>query len=303
MKKRESLASNLTFIALMSAFNIIFAVLMLFLPTLSLILYLLLPFISTLVVLFCKTKYLPIYYLASIAVSFIININGLEYIIFTLLPSLITGTIFGICLKKKANISFTILITSICQFLFSIVTIPIINIIYTNNRNIIDIFASFLGENKAHLTYKLFFPVTLVVALTQNIISFLIISSEIKKFNVELNESNYHYIACSFLNAVLVVFTFISIFLFDDLMFLLLSFSIILFFLSLFSFELKNNKWFILSSIIMSVICFVAFVLLAQFSLNLYIPLVIDIPILSFILFDIVYYLFKKNKSNAKIIL
>ncbi|MCH5180042.1 MAG: hypothetical protein J1F32_02370 [Erysipelotrichales bacterium] len=302
MKQKESLTSNLTFIALMSAFNIIFAALMLFLPALSLILYLLLPFITTIVILFCKTKYTPIYFIASIAISFIINLNGLEYIIFTLLPSLITGTIFGICIKKKVNIGLTILISSFCQFLFSIMTLPLINVIYTNNRNILDVFASFLGEEKKHLTYKLFLPLTLVVALTQNIISFLIISSEITKFNVELNESNHHYIAYSYLNIFLIVLTLISIWLFDDYMFLLLSLSIIIFTLSLFSFDLLKNKWFIICEIIVCVITFISFVLLSQYSLTLYIPLILDFPILAFTMFDIIYNLFKNNKVNVKII-
>ncbi|MCH5172205.1 MAG: hypothetical protein J1F31_05215 [Erysipelotrichales bacterium] len=302
MKKRESLASNLTFIALMSAINIIFAALMLFLPALSLILYLILPLVSTMTILFCKSKYLPIYYIVSIAVAFIINLNGLEYIIFTLIPSLITGTIFGLCIEKKVNIGITILVSSICQFLFSLATIPLINAIYTNNRDLISIFSSFLGEEKAHLTYKLFLPLTLVVSLTQNIISFLIISSEIVKFKIELNDSNHHYIAYSYLNALIVIVTLISIWLFDDLMFLLLSISIILFFLSLFSLKLKNNKWFILGGIIVSILGFVIFVLLSQFSLKLYAPFAIDFPILIFVLFDIIYYLFKNNKVDAKII-
>lgn len=302
MTKRESLASNLTFIALMSAFNIIFAALMTFLPALSIILYLLLPLVSTLVILFCKAKYLPIYYIASLAIAFIINLNGLEYIIFTLTPSLITGTIFGICMKKKANIGFTILISSICQFVFSMATIPLISLIYTNNRDILSVFSTFLGEEKAYLTYKLFLPLTLVVALTQNIISFLIISSEITKFKIVLNDSNRHYMAYSYLNMFFIVFTFISIWLFDDFMFLLLSISIILFFLSLCSFDFKKNKWFILGGIIATIMSFVIFVLLSQFSLNLYAPLAIEFPILIFILFDIIYYLFKNNKVNVKIL-
>ena len=302
MKQRDTLTSNLTFIALMAAFNIIFAVLMLLLPALSLVLYLFLPFVSTLVILFCKGKYLPVYYISSLAISFIININGLEYIIFTLLPSLITGTIFGFCLKKKVNIGITILISTICQTIFSLITIPLINLIYTNNRNIIDIFMAFLGKEKEHLTYKLFLPATLVVALTQNIISFLIISSELTKFKIELNDSNRHYMAYSYLNALFVVITFISIFLFDDLMFLLLSFNIILFFLSVFSFELKNKKWFIAGAIISCFTSFVIFVLLSQFSLNIYTPFAFELPILSFILVDIIYYLFKNNKANVKII-
>ncbi len=295
MKPKTSFTSNLTFIALMTSFNIIFSVLMLFLPALSLILYLLLPFISTLVVLFCKAKYLPIYYIASIAISFIINLNGLDFIIFTLLPSLITGTIFGICLKKEVNIGLTILISSFCQLIFSLSTIPLVNLIYTNNRNIIEVFSLFLGETKSYLTYKLFLPLTLVVSLVQNIISFLIISSEVTKFNVTLNETNKHYVAYSYLNLIIIILSGLSIWLFDDLMFLLLSLNIILFALSLASGNYFKNKPFILVSILILILCFVLFVLLAQNQLKLYLPFILEIPILTFSIYDIIHSFYKKR--------
>lgn len=301
MKKKESATANLTFIALMSAINIIFAILMLFLPALSMLIYLFLPLATTLTIIFCKRQYLIIYFIASIGISFIINLNGLEYIIFTLIPSLITGSIFGLCIEKKVNIGITVLISSFFQFLISLLTIPLINVIYTNNQNIIAIFASFLGENKTHLTYKLFLPLTYAVALAQNIISFLIISSQVSKFNIQLNEQNPHYIAYSYLNLALILLDVLAIFFFDDLMYLFLAFSLVLSLITLTSMPIRKNKLFMILSLITLLIVFVGFIIFAQFNYTLYTPLLLLLLTLYLSLFDIFYSLFQKNKLHAKI--
>lgn len=301
MKKKESATSNLTFIALMSAINIVFATLMLFLPALSLIIYLFLPLATTLTTIFCKKKYWIIYFVASLGMSFIINLNGIEYIIFTLIPSLITGTIFGIRIEKKANIGITILISSFFQFLISLLTIPVINMIYTNNDNIINIFRTFLGEDKAFLTYKLFLPLTFVVALAQNIISFLIVSSQVNKFNIAINDSNPHYVAYSYLNFALIIINVLSIFFFNDLMYLLLSLSIVIALISVCSLPVKSNKLFIILGSVMLLNIFIGFIIFSQRGYSLYTPTLLLTLTLYITIFDIVYSLFKKNKQHAKI--
>lgn len=277
MKKNKA-TSNLTFIALMSAVNVIFALLMTFLPVLSLLLYLMLPYITTMVILVCQKKYYLIYFIASIFLSFIINTQGIEYTIFTLIPSLITGTIFGICIEKKVNIGITIVISSFCQFVFSIATIPLINLIYTNdNHSILEVFKTILGENKEFLLYKLFLPINYVVALAQNIISFLLISSSITRFKVEIVTKNSNQLAYSCACITISILTILSALFFDDLMYLFLAMCISL--VSLIVLDLFENKTIGILITSISVIGFIILFVIFAKSNTLLVPLAMLFPI------------------------
>lgn len=276
--KKSKATSNLTFIALMSAVNVIFALLMTFLPVLSLLLYLMLPYITTMVILVCQKKYYLIYFIASIFLSFIINTQGIEYTIFTLLPSLITGTIFGICIEKKVNIGITIIISSFCQFLFSMTTIPLINLIYTNdNHSILEVFKTILGENKEFLLYKLFLPINYVVALAQNIISFLLISSSITRFKVEIVTKNSNQLAYSCACITISILTILSALFFDDLMYLFLAMCISL--VSLIVLDLFENKTIGILIASISVIGFIILFVIFAKSNTLLVPLAMLFPI------------------------
>ncbi len=276
--KKSKATSNLTFIALMSAVNVIFALLMTFLPVLSLLLYLMLPYITTMVILVCQKKYYLIYFIASIFLSFIINTQGIEYTIFTLLPSLINGTIFGICIEKKVNIGITIMISSFCQFLFSMATIPLINLIYTNdNHSILEVFKTILGENKEFLLYKLFLPINYVVALAQNIISFLLISSSITRFKVEIVTKNSNQLAYSCACITISILTILSALFFDDLMYLFLAMCISL--VSLIVLDLFENKTIGILIASISVIGFIILFVIFAKSNTLLVPLAMLFPI------------------------
>lgn len=295
MKKNRTLANSITFIALMVAFNFIFALLMVYLPTFSLVLYVLLPFVTTITVLHVDKKYLSIYYISSILLTFIINLNGLDFIIFTLIPSLITGSVFGICLEKKVNSVTAILLSSFCQFVFSLLTIPLINAIYMNNQSIINVFRTFLGENREYLTYKLFLPTVFAVSLAQNIISFLIISSEINKFKVTINNSDELSIAYSYIACGLFLLTIISIFVFNDLMYLLLSLTLVLSLLLLFTNQLKYKKALISIGTITIILMVILLVIMIDANLTLYAPLLLLMPCLIIIIFSLFLSMKKRN--------
>lgn len=278
--KLKKASQNITLIALMAAFNAIFALLMNLLPALSIILYLILPFITTLVIIKCSPRYLAIYYLASIAVSFVLNLQGLEFIIFTLIPSLVTGTVFGFCLERNINIGLIILLSSFCQFVISLITIPLINLIYTNDGHaILDVFKVFLGSEREHLLYKIFLPLTFSIALAQNIISFLIVSSELSKFKIKINYDNKFGIAYSFINIGLMILTVLSAFFFDDLMYLFLAISIAITALLITSLIEKQKKILIVILCLSIVFILVGSIIITKIN-NLYVPLLIFFPII-----------------------
>ena len=195
-----------------------------------------------------------------------------------MIPSLITGTVFGICIEKKVNIGITIVISSFCQFVFGIATIPLINLIYTNdNHSILEVFKTILGENKEFLLYKLFLPINYVVALAQNIISFLLISSSITRFKVEIITKNSNQLAYSCTCIILSVLTILSALFFDDLMYLFLAMCISL--VSLIVLDLFENKTIGILITSISVIGFIILFVIFAKSNSLLVPLAVLFPI------------------------
>jgi len=299
--KLKKASQNITLMALMAAFNAIFALLMYLLPALSIILYLILPFITTLVVIKCSPRYLIIYYLASIAICFVINLQGLEYIIFTLIPSLITGTVFGVCLEKKLNIGLIIILSSFCQFAVSLLTLPLINLIYTNDEHaILEVFKVFLGAEREHLLYKIFLPLTFSIALAQNIISFLIVSSELSKFKIDINYDNKFGIAYSLINIGLMVLTILSAFFFDDLMYLFLAISIVLTALLVTSLMEQQKKILIVILGLSIIFILIGSIVISKIN-NLYVPLLVFFPIALITILQILTNKLTRTSKNVKL--
>ena len=138
LSKRETLTQNITYMAIMAAVNAIFSLIAALVPVVSLFLMIVLPLSSAIVFLFCKHRYYVIYAFATIALCLLVTIFDMSFTIFYVLPSLITGYLFGLFIKYRLHAIWIILITSIAQGLFSALTIPLINVLF--EVNVIDTF-------------------------------------------------------------------------------------------------------------------------------------------------------------------
>ena len=157
-------------------------------------------------------------------------------------------------------------------------TIPLINLIYTNdNHSILEVFKTILGENKEFLLYKLFLPINYVVALAQNIISFLLISSSITRFKVEIVTKNSNQLAYSCACITISILTILSALFFDDLMYLFLAMCISL--VSLIVLDLFENKTIGILITSISVIGFIILFVIFAKSNTLLVPLAMLFPI------------------------
>ena len=111
--KRETLLQNMALMGIMAAINIIVAVISAFAPVASIFLVLILPLSSTLVEIYCKDRYYPIYAVATIGLSLVATLWNMETTIFYVLPSILTGYIFGLMSKKNVPAIYSILSASI----------------------------------------------------------------------------------------------------------------------------------------------------------------------------------------------
>lgn len=183
LKKQESLVQNIAYMGLMAAVNIIFIVMTYFVPFLLFVLVFLLPLCSAIISFYCKKIYFPIYFVAVTAVCLLIDFSDA---LFYVIPSLITGFIFGLLIERKVPSIFIILAITIVQFGLSLASIPLIQVI--TNRNIVeDMAALFKLSDYEYLGYvKYTFIFT--IAFIQTILTYLVMRSELVKFGMSFNE-------------------------------------------------------------------------------------------------------------------
>ena len=147
-KKRETLVQNISYMALMAAINVVFVLLTTFIPYLFFLIVFVLPLTSTIVMLFCKKRYFIIYALATLSLCLLITISNIGDTLFYVLPSIITGAVFGLMLERGINNTWIIIINTMIQAIITYASFPIISLF--TGINVIDAFVNLfkLGDFK-----------------------------------------------------------------------------------------------------------------------------------------------------------
>lgn len=187
-RKKETLVQNMSYMGLMAAINIVFVLLTTLVPVLFFLIVFVLPLTSTIVALHCNKKYFPIYAFTTIGLCFLVTLWKIDDTLFYVVPSIITGLIFALMVERKISAQWIIIATSIIQVAFTYLSIPVIKGLL--GRDIINDFATVFGlKDFIYLDYLA--PASIfVLALIQEILSYIIINEEIKKFGFETNEAS-----------------------------------------------------------------------------------------------------------------
>ena len=183
-KKRESIIQNMAYMGIMAAINVIFVLLTYFIPFLLFLLIFLLPLCSAIISYYCKKIYFPIYFLVVTAICIVIDPSDT---LFYVIPSLITGFIFGLFISVKLKPVFIVVIAAIIQFGITFLTLPLVKAM-TGRDIIVDIATIFNLKDYVYLDYlKLSF--IFFIALVQIIITYMVMQSELSKLGLEFNEA------------------------------------------------------------------------------------------------------------------
>lgn len=190
-KKRETPLQNIAFMALMAAINVVFALLTTFVPILFLILIFVLPLTSVLVTIFCKKRYFIIYVVATVALCLGATFWDISNTFFYIIPSIISGFLFGLLAMKKSPSIFLIIVPAFIQVAFTYLSVPVIEAML--NVNIINTFISAFGlQNNPNV--ELVIPSFIfLLSLIQSALSYMIIKDELPKFQIVLEENNKFY--------------------------------------------------------------------------------------------------------------
>lgn len=187
---------------MMAAINIIVSVIAAFSVIASIFLIIVLPLTSTIVVLTCPEKYFPIYAFATIGLSLVATIWNLDITLFYVVPSIISGFVFGFCIKKSVYFGWSIVVSAILQTAISFAIIPLINLFFE---------VDFIKDLQA--IFKIYDAIPgqificcgfFIIALIQSFLSFFVVQSEISKMR-SLSSTSVTYKYFNFLGVCFVL--------------------------------------------------------------------------------------------------
>ena len=174
----------------MSAINVIFVLLCNILPFLLFLLVFILPLTSTIVTIYCKKKYYPIYFVVTFALCVLVSygfsiFDTLVYVF----PSLVTGFLFGICFEYRFPTILVLVGNTIIEFFLSLLTFFVLAKIVTNLNMMDTLINAFgLGEFRYKLAFSLIF--LYVIAQIQIVLSYIFIKTQLVRLGFEINLDN-----------------------------------------------------------------------------------------------------------------
>lgn len=257
-RKCESLLQNIVYMAIMAAINIVFVLISTLLPYALFILVFILPLTSTLVTLFCNKRYYIIYFFATVSLCMFATIWNISDTILYVIPSLISGFVFGVTLERKIPAIYAIIAVSILQFGFHYLGIVLVKTLF--NIDIVDVFAKLF--NLTTFTYLSYIvPAFLYfLSLTQSSLTYIVIKGQLPKLQLRYSGFKIPYYIetiCILINSLfMLLFSFIVkplsfVFLFNNIFISIHYFGLHIF---------DKNKIFILFDIASILLGFIPFI-------------------------------------------
>lgn len=223
-KKRETVLQNMTYIALMSAVNVIFVLLTTLLPYLFFLIIFLLPLTSVVVYCFCKKRFFPIYAVATIGLCMVFNLWRVTDTIFYVIPSIVTGLIFGVFIERRVPAFYLILVSTIVGMIMTYASFPLIKLFVE-----IDTIEYFLKIFKLdEFEFRDYLPplFIFVISSIQMALTYLIIRDEVVKLGISINNEDASDFVLLIFNLSLIVLSIGFAFIYGPISFVLFGLSI-----------------------------------------------------------------------------
>lgn len=260
-QKKETPIQNMTFMALMSAINVVVTLLTCFLWYLAIVLILILPLTSVLVGLYCKKRYYPLYIICSLLLCYLVTIYDPINTLFYVFPALLSGFCFSIFVKIKFPKIFLIIVPAIINLLFNYLAIPFINYFY--GQDALNTLQQLLFLTTFEYFNLIVPSILFIFSFIQALLSFLIIKDELIKFKYDIKiNDEYIYLDIVF-GAFFLILKTILCFYYLDFAYLMMIISMI-FFLDYIIYQIiKNPK--IYSVIYLSALAINIFIFLSLY--------------------------------------
>ena len=195
LKKRETPVQNIAYIGIMAAINVVFVLISSLLPVLFILLVFILPLTSVIVTIYCKKYYFPIYFVTTLALTFAVTSGFSIFDTFIyVLPSLITGFIFGILIEKNFPAIYILIINSIAQYILTFLTFLFLDKVISQ-VNFFESIYQLIGLGSFQYKAVLTNIFTYIVAQMQIVLTYILVKYEMRRIRRELNlECNNRFI-------------------------------------------------------------------------------------------------------------
>ena len=190
--KKSTLIRTICFMAFFVAINVILSFVAVYAPLVSIILIIFLPLTSAVVEINCKDRWFPIYALATIGLSIVVSLSQIDFTLFYVVPSIISGYIFGLFQKKNLPDMFSIFFAAIFQTGFSLAFIPLFNLI--SGTNFVEIFAKILKISDKNTFISWLACILFLMSLVQTILSFIVVKNELQKMGAKTDKKRDDYL-------------------------------------------------------------------------------------------------------------
>lgn len=188
--KKETLIRTISFMSFFVAINVICSFLTTIVPVVSIVLIIFLPLTSAVVEVNCKDRWFPIYAFATIGLSIVVTLSSIDFTIFYIVPSIFTGYIFGLFSKKRLPSMYAIFFATVIQTGLSFAFIPLIELI--TGSNLLDVFVKIFRISDRFWFDTLLLLIFFIVALIQVVLSYIVVSNELKKFTDDKAQEHGH---------------------------------------------------------------------------------------------------------------
>lgn len=146
LKEKKKPSENIAFGAMMAALYAVLSLLIAFFPSLSVFLTIFLPLFAALVGYLCLPLYVLAFAIGSSCLSLGVSFFNIGEVLFSIIPSILTGSFFGFLLKKRLQDEIVIVLVSFLQMGLYYLTIYLLQNIF--GLNPIDTFFSLIKVEK-----------------------------------------------------------------------------------------------------------------------------------------------------------
>ena len=259
-KKRETLVSNMAYMGIMAAINVIFVVLTYFVPFLLFLLVFLLPLCSAIISYYCRKIYFPIYLVVVSAICLLIDPGDT---IFYVVPSLLTGFVFGLFANTKVPSVYIVFIATVLQFGISLALIPLAQVI-TNRDIVYDMAKIFSLEEYQYLNF-IKYTFIFFISFVQMILTYIVLQSELIKFGVNFNEHNIELYLLDIFSILSIGLSILFAILVPEICYIFLFVALIFAFVGIAYFDFKYFKLYIIELIVIILVSIFFVALIYQY--------------------------------------
>lgn len=200
----------------MAAINVVFVLISSLLPVLFILLVFILPLTSVIVTIYCKKRYYPIYFVTTLVLCFAVTAGFSIFDTFIyVLPSLITGFVFGIMVEKNVPAIYILVSNTIIQFILTYLTFLVIGQI-VGQVSFFDSIYNMIGLSEFQYKPVLTYIFTYIIAQIQIVLSYILVKYEVRRIGLEINLNVTNRFILYIITLIGLLLTILSIFYFPN---------------------------------------------------------------------------------------